>query len=87
LAPAADCLLAQIILIALPCDFASLTRKAFLTVSRQARSWAVSAVALLAPAKAVKATTAKIVIDFKTGFWTRLWVMAFLSDGLSRQRE
>jgi hypothetical protein len=68
-------LLVQISLIAFACDFASLTRNAFLTVSRQARSWAVSADALLATARAARATTAKIVINFRTGFWTRLRVM------------
>jgi hypothetical protein len=66
---------AQISLIAFPCDFTSLTRKAFFTVSRQERSCAVRATALLAAARAAKATTAKIVIDFRTGFWTRLRVM------------
>jgi hypothetical protein len=68
-------LLAQISLIAFACDFASLARKAFFTVAWQARSWAVSAIALLAATKAARATTTKIVIDFRTGFWTRLWVM------------
>jgi hypothetical protein len=47
----------------------------------------VSAVALLAAVRAAKATTAKIEINFETGFWTRVWVMRVPLWRIGRQAE
>lgn len=58
-------MLAQISLIAFACAFASLARKAFFTVVRQARSWAVSAVALEALTIDASAITLTTKINFE----------------------
>jgi hypothetical protein len=73
-------LLAQSSFTALPTDFASAARKAFLTVVRQERSCAVSAEALtVATVNAARASTARSIINFETGLATPFRVMGLPS--------
>jgi hypothetical protein len=64
-------------------DLASAARNAFLTVERQERSCAVNADALEATTARARDATARVKINFKTGFLARCGVMNFLSDGIA----
>jgi hypothetical protein len=68
-------------------DLASAARKAFLTVERQERSCAVNADALEVTIANARDATARVKINFKTGFLARLGVMNFLSYGIASGGE